>query len=56
MGDYGFSLHPYFKEMPSIGKPLTRQAKANVEELKKSKKRWRRRLQESKIPAKLPKI
>lgn len=35
MGDYGFSLHPYFKEMPSIGKPLTRQAKANVEELKK---------------------
>ncbi|KUG03420.1 acetyl-coenzyme a carboxyl transferase alpha / beta chain [hydrocarbon metagenome] len=35
MSEYGFSLHPYFKEMPGIGKPLSRELKANAEELKK---------------------
>lgn len=29
-----YCLHPYFKEMPSIGKELPRTLKANVEELK----------------------
>lgn len=33
MGKYGYSLHPYFKEMPSIGKPLAREAKKNIEEI-----------------------
>ncbi|NLU49092.1 MAG: glutaconyl-CoA decarboxylase subunit alpha [Syntrophomonadaceae bacterium] len=35
MGAYGYSLHPYFKEMPAIGKPLNRVNKQNVEEIKK---------------------
>jgi glutaconyl-CoA decarboxylase len=35
MSEYGFSLHPYFKEMPGIGKALRKQNKANTEELKK---------------------
>lgn len=30
----GYPLHPYFKEMPDIGKPLARTLKQNVEELK----------------------
>ncbi|MDR0571170.1 MAG: glutaconyl-CoA decarboxylase subunit alpha [Clostridiales Family XIII bacterium] len=30
----GYPLHPYYKEMPSIGKPLARVLKANMEELK----------------------
>jgi len=34
MGHYGYSLHPYFKEMPSIGKELTRTVKQNVEDIK----------------------
>ncbi|HVJ47656.1 acyl-CoA carboxylase subunit beta [Desulfitobacterium sp.] len=33
MGDYGYSLHPYFKEMPAIGKKLTRTLKQNVEDI-----------------------
>ncbi len=35
MGEYGFSLHPYFKEMPGIGKDLPRELKQNVDEIKK---------------------
>jgi glutaconyl-CoA decarboxylase subunit alpha len=35
MGDYGYSLHPYFKEMPSIGKELVRTLKPNIEEIQK---------------------
>jgi len=34
MSEYGFSLHPYFKEMPGIGKALNKANKANTEELK----------------------
>lgn len=34
MGHYGYSLHPYFKEMPSLGKELARTVKQNVEDIK----------------------
>lgn len=34
MKDHGYSLHPYFKEMPSIGKELARTLKQNVEDIK----------------------
>lgn len=34
MGEYGFSLHPYFKEMPEIGKPLNKELKQNMDEIK----------------------
>lgn len=34
MGEYGYSLHPYFKEMPEIGKPLSKELKQNMEEIK----------------------
>ncbi|MCL1983617.1 MAG: glutaconyl-CoA decarboxylase subunit alpha [Clostridiales bacterium] len=34
MAQYGFPLHPYFKEMPGIGKELTRLQEQNMEELK----------------------
>src|SRR5665647_1687352 len=34
MGEYGYSLHPYFKEMPGIGKELARTLKQNVEDIK----------------------
>lgn len=34
MIEYGYPLHPYFKEMPPIGKDLPRVLKANVEQLK----------------------
>ncbi|NLM21767.1 MAG: glutaconyl-CoA decarboxylase subunit alpha [Peptococcaceae bacterium] len=34
MGSRGYSLHPYFKEMPGIGKELTRVNKKNMEEIK----------------------
>lgn len=35
MVKYGYSLHPYFSEMPGIGEVLPRQLKQNIEELKK---------------------
>ncbi len=38
MGEYGFSLHPYFKEMPGIGKDLPREMKQNVDEIKRVEK------------------
>ena len=31
--DYKYPLHPYFTEMPSIGKDLVRTLKKNVEEI-----------------------
>lgn len=34
MGEYGYSLHPYFKEMPGLGKALNKENKANVDEIK----------------------
>jgi glutaconyl-CoA decarboxylase len=34
MGEYGYSLHPYFKEMPGIGKPLSKELKQNMDEIK----------------------
>ncbi|MDQ7096819.1 carboxyl transferase domain-containing protein [Desulfosporosinus sp. PR] len=34
MGDYGYAMHPYFKEMPGIGKPLARVAQQNIEDIK----------------------
>jgi glutaconyl-CoA decarboxylase len=34
MIQYGYPLHPYFKEMPGIGKDLERSLKKNIEELK----------------------
>ena len=34
MSEYGYPLHPYFKEMPGIGKALTRQQEQNMEEIK----------------------
>ena len=34
MSDYGYPLHPYFKEMPGIGKDLVRTLKKNIDELK----------------------
>lgn len=34
MSDYGYPLHPYFTEMPGIGKELARTLKQNIEELK----------------------
>ncbi|NLO97771.1 MAG: glutaconyl-CoA decarboxylase subunit alpha, partial [Peptococcaceae bacterium] len=34
MGSRGYSLHPYFKKMPDIGKELTRVNKKNEEEIK----------------------
>lgn len=34
MTKYGYSLHPYFTEMPGIGKELKRTLKKNIEELK----------------------
>ena len=34
MGEYGYSLHPYFKEMPGIGKPLGMELKQNVDQIK----------------------
>src|SRR5665648_1118861 len=34
MIQYGYPLHPYFKEMPGIGKNLERILKKNIEELK----------------------
>ncbi|HYE69880.1 MAG TPA: carboxyl transferase domain-containing protein, partial [Anaerovoracaceae bacterium] len=33
MIDYGYPLHPYFTEMPSIGNELARTLKKNIEEL-----------------------
>ena len=33
MGSRGYSLHPYFKKMPDIGKELTRVNKKNEEEI-----------------------
>jgi len=34
MGAYGYSMHPYFKEMPGVGKALNRQLKQNIEQIK----------------------
>ncbi|HEX3011033.1 MAG TPA: carboxyl transferase domain-containing protein [Syntrophomonadaceae bacterium] len=34
MGEYGYELHPYFKEMPGIGKELTKELKKNIDEIK----------------------
>ncbi|WP_207652415.1 carboxyl transferase domain-containing protein [Desulfosporosinus sp. FKB] len=34
MGDYEYSMHPYFKEMPALGKGLSRRIEQNAEELK----------------------
>ena len=34
MGDFGYSLHPYFREMPIIGKELARTLKQNVEDIR----------------------
>lgn len=34
MSDFGFSLHPYFQEMPGIGRPLRRTKPDNEEQLK----------------------
>lgn len=38
MTEYGYPLHPYFTEMPSIGKGLTRTLNKNVEEIQKQEK------------------
>lgn len=35
MGEYGYSLHPYFKEMPGLGNPLSREVPQNVAEISK---------------------
>ncbi len=35
MGTYGHPLHPYFKEMPGLGKALSRIAQDNVDDIKK---------------------
>lgn len=35
MSDYGYSMPPYFKEMPGIGKSLSRELKQNIEDIKK---------------------
>ncbi|MDD2483555.1 MAG: carboxyl transferase domain-containing protein [Eubacteriales bacterium] len=34
MAQYGYPLHPYFKEMPGIGKELPRTLQKNIDELK----------------------
>ncbi len=34
MGEYGYSMHPYFKEMPEVGKALSRELKQNIEQIK----------------------
>ncbi|MDR1615854.1 MAG: glutaconyl-CoA decarboxylase subunit alpha [Syntrophomonadaceae bacterium] len=34
MGEYGYSMHPYFKKMSDFGKPLAKELKQNVDELK----------------------
>lgn len=34
MTEYGYPMHPYFSEMPGIGKELERTLKKNIEELK----------------------
>ncbi|MEG2199955.1 MAG: glutaconyl-CoA decarboxylase subunit alpha, partial [Anaerovorax sp.] len=34
MSEYGYPLHPYFTEMPSIGKEVTRPLKKNIEQIK----------------------
>lgn len=39
MGQYGYSLHPYFKEMPSLGKTLPRTLQKNVDDIKKCRSR-----------------
>jgi hypothetical protein len=35
VSDYGYSMPPYFKEMPGIGKSLSRELKQNIEDIKK---------------------
>jgi glutaconyl-CoA decarboxylase len=34
MGHHGYSLHPYFEEMPSLGKELPRTLQKNVDDIK----------------------
>ncbi len=40
MSDYGYSMPAYFKEMPGIGKPLTRELTQNLEAIKGVEKEW----------------